>query len=147
MSEYSQYDPDKVILLVGGHRVRAFGESKMVTVEYTSDRRGLRESVDGPARHVEYKSKTGTVTVPLSDYSPSNGVFQIADDGKLIVPIVIKDQSSKGSLFVTQSAMVQKNPAFDRGKDPEDNEWIFQFTNGKIVHTGAKDATLVASLV
>jgi hypothetical protein len=42
--------------------------------------------------------------------------------------------------------MVRTNPAFDRGKDPEDNEWVFQFTKGKIVHTGAKDATLVPTL-
>lgn len=144
MSEPVQYDPDKVIVLVGGHRVRAFGDTKMITVEYDEDRRTLRKSVDGEARHVEIKAKSGTVTIPLADWSPSNGVFQIADDGKLIVPIVVKDQTSKGALFATQSAMVRTTPAFDRGKEPEDNEWIFQFTKGKIVHTGAKDATVVS---
>lgn len=141
---YVQYDPDKVITLAGGHRVRSFGESKMVTVEYTKDRRSIKEGVDGDARHVEYKSKTGTITVPLADYSPSNGVFQLADDGKLMIPFIVKDQTSKAALFATQSAMVQKVPAFDRGMDPEDNEWVFQFTNGTIVHTGAKEATITS---
>ena len=102
MGEYVQYDPEKVIVLVGGHRVRGFGESQMVTVEPTSDNRGLREGVDGEARHVEYKSKSGTVTIPLADSSPSNSVFQAIHEGKLIVPIVVKDQTSKGSLFATQ---------------------------------------------
>lgn len=146
MSEYAQYDPDKVIVLVGGHRVRAFGETSMIDVAYDEDRRTMRKSVDGPARHVEIKAKSGTVAISLADFSPSNEKFQLADDGSLILPIVIKDQNSKAALFATQSAMVQKNPNFKRGKEPEDNEWVFQFTIGKVVHTGAKEATLTPIL-
>lgn len=141
---YKQYDPDNVIFIVGGHRVREFGENKMITVAYSTDRRGLKESVDGPARHVKYLSTSGTVAVPLSDASPSNSVFSGIDEGDLMVKMICKDANSKGSLFVTQSGMVQKNPDFDRGKDPEDNEWVFQFTSGKILHTGAKEAQTVS---
>lgn len=139
---YVQYDPDKVIILVGTHRVRAFGDNQMVVVAFTNPRRGIKEGVDGEARHVEYKSKTGTVTIPLQEFSPSNEVFQLAHEGKLILPITIKDLTSKASLFVTASAMVQTDPDFERAKDPTDNTWVFQFTHGKKIQTGAKTASL-----
>lgn len=145
-ANYKQYDPDKVIILVAGHRVRGFGDGKMVTITYANERRAVAPGLDNVNRFVKYLNTSGSIEIPTSDHSDSNQVFDMIDKGDMMVPVVVKDMTSKGTMFATGAAMVQKTPDFARGKDPEEQPWILTFLEGKMLFTGAKEATIVTQI-
>lgn len=137
------YDPEKVITTFGLHTARKFAEDSMIAVNYDSDQRGLKKNVDGGARHVEYKDLSGTISVFLGENSPTNAKLQFAHEAKMQFSCVIQDKTHVASGFASADVMVRKVPGFIRGKDPEDLEWILQFTQGKISHTEPKSASTV----
>jgi len=125
-----QYSPDKVIVLVGGARVRAFADGSMVTVARAEDNRSIHVGTDGKTRHIKSLNDSGTVSLKLADYSPSNAAIQLLNDLDVPFPIAIIDKTSKGDLFTTVDAMVQREPDFEKGKEAADNEWTFQYGAG-----------------
>ncbi len=133
-----QYDPKKVSVVFGS-TLRGFADGTMITVDYTVDQRSMHIGATGDGRHVKSADESGTITVRLADYSPSNGVLQGIHFADIPIPFIITDKSSKGATFFTKSAMIQKVPAFERGADPSINEWMIQFTKGTTAHAGAKD--------
>lgn len=133
-----QYDPKKVSVVFGS-TLRGFADGTMVTVAYTSDQRSMHVGADGEGRHIKMADKSGTVTIRLADYSPSNGALQSIHTADTPIPLIITDKTSKGATFFTKSAMVQKVPDFERAAESTMNEWIIQFTSGTTVHAGAKD--------
>lgn len=138
-----QYNPKKTITNLGGHIARKFGESSAISVIYDNPRRAIKKNLDGGGRHVEYLDDGGTITLTLGENSPTNSKLMLAHDSKLQFSVVIIDKTHIGSNFASSDVMVQTVPGFMRNKDPEDMEWVLQFTTGKITHTEPKEVTLV----
>ena len=134
---FKQYDPKKVIMTVGTTTVRGFADGEMINIEYTEDQRSKHIGTGGEGRHIKNQNLSGVCSFKLSDYSPTNAAFQTIHNADTEVPITIVDKTSIGSGFFAASCMVQKVPAFARGKEATEPEWMFQFIKGEITHSGA----------
>lgn len=135
---FYQYDPKKVSVSVGGVPVRGFADGDMVTVEFTSDKRSIHVGTDGNARHIRSVDETGTCTIRLASYSPSNAALFTLDKADEPYPIAVTDKSSNADLFFAESCALRKIPNMVKGAEETPLEWIYQFTRGEIVHSGAE---------
>ena len=144
MSEFSvdKYDPSKVSCTVGVDIMKGFGDGAMIEVEYEEDHYSKHIGVDGNGRHVRNLNRSGTITITLADYSPSNLLLSIIRDVNKALPITLTDKSSKGDLFIASSCMLVKTPALVKGKEAGDNVWVFQFIKGKVFLGGGKPNSL-----
>jgi hypothetical protein len=144
MSDFTvqSYSPKDVIVKVGTHTVRGFEDGDMVVAEYANDEVEVHFGADGNARFIDLLARNGTITIRLSDYSPSNAALQLIKDANQPVPIVVVDKSSKSDVFFAAQCKCQKQPAWGKGKQARANEWPFLFLNGKLKATGGKETIL-----
>jgi len=131
-----KYDPSKVTITVGTNIMRGFGESAMVEVEYSEDHYSMHIGVDGNGRHVKILNTSGTVTVTLADYSPSNRALSVMRDLDIAMPITLTDKTTKDDSFFAQSCMLVKTPNMVKAKEAGEYTWVFQFIKGKVFLTG-----------
>ncbi len=141
----SKYDPSKVSVSVGAEILKGFGVDSMVEVEFAEDHYSMHIGVDGSGRHVKSLNRSGTVTITLADYSPSNLTLSIIRDVDKAMPITITDKSSKGDFFAAASCLLVKTPNLVKGKEPTDNVYVFQFISGRVYHTGGKPNDLLGA--
>lgn len=144
MSDYKAFTPAKVGVTFGlpgvpgaKHRVRGFGESSMIKVAFDSDFGEVAKAVDGLNRHVDLMDRAGTIEVTLGQHSESNAIFSAMTALNVPVPVTITDKSSSADLFFAGSVKVRKMPDMEKGKSNTENVWVFQFTRGTMVHSGA----------
>jgi len=137
MTDYKQYDPSKVMLILGTFPIRGFADGDMIVAEYTEDKRTMHVGTDGEGRHVKQLNRSGTITIRLADYTPSNAVIAGLDLLDEPFPITVVDKASNGDLFFAASCTLRKEPPFAKGKEAKENEYVFQFVNGALTHMGA----------
>jgi hypothetical protein len=94
---------------------------------------------DGNGRHVQSKNKNGSVTITLQHGSPSAATFMALDAIGEPFPIIVKDNSSLGTLFMTSDAMLSKIPDLNLGATVGEVEWVFNFISGNTIHSAAKE--------
>ena len=137
-NKFVQYDPTQVIVTIPGHTVRGFADGSMIKAEFDQDQNTVYIGTKGEGRFVKSANRSGTVTIRLGSFSPSNGIiagFELAD-----LPFFIKvgDKNSNFDKFFADSCKVKKIPAYEKGKEETENEWVFSFIYGQIFHTGAR---------
>jgi hypothetical protein len=143
MSDYTSYDPLKVTVqcvhpVAGGHKVRAFGDDTMVDAGFAADFGEVFVSTDGEARHVDSADRSGDITIPLADNSPSNAFFAAVIASKEPMSVTITDKSSKSDLFFAGSVKLKTMPRMVKKKGNSVNEYVWNFTKGKMVMAGAE---------
>lgn len=143
MSEYTSYNPQKVTVqcvhpVMGPHKVRAFGDDTMVDAGFNTDFGSVFVSTDGEARHVESADRSGTITIPIADYSPSNEYFMGVYASGEPMAVTVTDKSSKADLFFAGSVKLRTMPNMMKKRDNNVNEYVWNFTNGKMVRTGSE---------
>ena len=134
-----QYDPTKTSTIIGTVAARGFADGNMIEVEFDEDKRTKHIGTDGEGRHIKSANESGTITIRLADYSPTNAVITALDLVDVPFPITVIDKTSNGALFFAASCAVVKLPNFVRGKEASENEWKFQFIKGQVIHSGGKD--------
>lgn len=139
MADYKQYDPKSVSVILGVVPIRGFADDTMVTVSFDEPKRSKHIGVDGEGRHIKNGDRSGTVTVHLADYSPSNATITGLDALDEPFPITIVDKKSNGDLFFAGSCALQEEPDFVKGKEAQNNEYVFQFIKGNAARMGAKE--------
>ena len=137
-NNYKPYDPNKVSVILGVIPARGFADGEMINVEFAEDDNTTYIGTDGDGRHIQSQNKSGTVTVRLHDYSETNPLLVVMNSIGEAFPITIVDKSSNADLFFAASCKVKKTPNFTKGKEGVTNEWVFNFINGKIIHSGGK---------
>lgn len=133
------YSPKKVTCKVATHTIRGWEDGDMIVAEYDNDEVEVHVGADGNARFIDILARTGTITLHLSDYSPSNAVLQGIKDANVPVPITCTDKSSNADLFFAKQCKCQKQPAWGKAKTARSNPWPFKFLNGKLKATGGKE--------
>jgi hypothetical protein len=136
---YKQYNPDKVAVILGTFAAKGLAEGEFVTVEYAEDRRSMQISTDGYGRHIKNLNNSGTVTVRLTDFSPTNDEIMTLETSDVPFIIQIVDKNSTAAHFFAGSCMLAKVPNFVRGKEGTVNEYVFNFTSGVIYQSGAQE--------
>lgn len=134
-----QYDPNKVSVIIGTATMGYFAEGEMVTVEFEEDFNTKHIGTDGQGRHVVNANRSGTVTVRLADYSPSNAILTALETSNVPFPITVTDKTSTADLFFAESCKIMKLPNMVKGKEAVELEWTFQFIRGTMAHTGAAE--------
>ena len=136
---FKQYDPTKVPIIIGTIIARAFADGSMVDVTFTNDKRTKHIGTGGEGRHILQKDMSGTVTLRLADYSPTHDAIMILDKLDQPFPITIADKTTTAALFFADSCTLSKVPDFSRGKEATEVEYVFQFINGFVNHSGATE--------
>lgn len=132
---YTVYSPEDVIVTVNLQPVVGW---ESIAVEMAEDKNSLQVGVDGSFRFIRNLNSSGTVTIELVDYSPSNLSFTTSD--KIGIPFVIAiiDKGSMGTVFASDACMVAKSPVLAKGKEGGNNSWAFAFGAGASILAGAR---------
>jgi hypothetical protein len=136
---FSQYDPLKVTCTVSGVPIRGWADGEMIVVEDTVDKRSKHIGTGGEGRHIKSADKSGTITIRLADYSPSNAVLLAVDEVDEPVTITVTDKSMNADLFAADSCTLVKVPNMTKGAETSINEWAFQYITRKLIHSGAEE--------
>jgi hypothetical protein len=136
---FLQYDPLKVTVTVSGIPMTGWADGEMITVEDAVDKRSKHIGTGGEGRHIKSADKSGTITIRLSDYSPSNAALNTIDEVDEPVPITVTDKTSNADLFFADSCALVKLPNMVKGAETSINEWAFQYITRTLAHTGAKE--------
>jgi hypothetical protein len=136
---FKQYDPTKVTTIIGAITARAFADGEMITVTFTEDKRSVHVGTDGQGRHILNKNASGTITVRLADYSPTHDLIMALDAADQPFPMTVTDKTTTAALFFADSCTLSKIPDFTRGKEATEVEYVFNFVNGTVFHSGATE--------
>lgn len=138
MSTQMNYSVDRTAVIVGVAPVVGFAGDR-VKVTFNSDLVETVMGTDGNGRHIINKDRSGTVTVTLEHGSPSNTTFELLRTVGEPFPIIVKDNTSLATMFMTSDAMVKKQPDLVLGQKPGELEWIFTFISGELFHSMSKE--------
>jgi hypothetical protein len=132
---YTVYSPNDVIVTVNLFPIVGW---ETITISKAEDNNSMQVGVDGSFRHIHNLNNSGTVTIELLDYSPSNDIMGAA--ALLSVPFIvcIIDKSSQATTFTADSCMLTKTPDLVRGKEGGVVSWVFNFGSGITTIAGAR---------
>ena len=113
MSVYT-YASDEVRIIVGGVPISGLADGTFVSVARDEQAFTKVTGADGTTSRAKSANRSGSITLTLSQTSPSNDVLSalaVADEetGAGVVPVLIKDGSGR-SVHATDAAWVQKMP-------------------------------------
>lgn len=133
----TQYSPDKVAVILGNTAAQGFADGEFVTVEFNEDENMVQVSTDGTGRHIVKLDRSGTVTLRLMDFSPTNNAIRTLRTAGVPFAIQIVDKSTTDGMFFADSCKLKKQPNFVKGQEGVVNEYVFDFTSGEVQHSGA----------
>jgi len=139
MSEYTSFDPTKVVVMIGTHRARGFADGDMIDVGYSEPLNTQYVGTDGSGRHIASANKSGDITIRLMQSSPTNAVLSALIAANEPIPIAVADKTSTADLFFTSSAKCNDFPRMKKGKEETVLEYKLGFVRGFILHTGSKE--------
>lgn len=133
------YDPKKVLVMVGNHRVTGFAEDDMVKFKPLGDGFGIYSGSDGEVGRSVDPNQTFEVTISLATTSKSNDFFSNLHKldratGQGMAPITIKDLSGT-TLFFAAQGWVVNYPEAGRGRNIDSQDWV--------LNTGSTDGVVV----
>ena len=127
------FDPKEVAVVVGGSVIGGFADGEFIRVSRKNDAYTMVEGSDGVISRAKSNSRSGEMTIILSQTSPSNDVLSLihaADEATNagVVPVAVKDLSGR-STYVSAFAWIRKSPDTSFGKDITNREWILDLAD------------------
>jgi hypothetical protein len=136
------YDPEKVILSIGGISVSGFIDGDFFKTE----------GIDGETIRAMNLSKSGAIEISVMASSKANDamttLLPASQGGSPLppVPITIKDLSGR-SLASCSKAWLKTEPDLVFGMEISDNKWIFDCADLDIYYGGSKSNSIVDFIV
>lgn len=133
MSLYT-YDPNQTTVSLGPYIITGFAESPAINIELDEPRWNTEVDIHGNTIRYGVKSKNATVTITLTQGSPSNDILTnvtITDEnfGLGALPLLIKDNSGT-SEFKSAWAYVESTPSATFANTTGNNrEWVIKATD------------------
>jgi len=118
------YDPDKVILVLGGINITGFTDADIEVTFNDEDSVKEKVGIKGEHSFTENQDRSGTIKFALKETSPSNLVIEAFDKSKVSIPVLLKDTSDSKLTVISDGARVKNRPARARGKEEGDVEWM-----------------------
>jgi hypothetical protein len=146
------YDPEKVILSIGGISVSGFIDGDFITARHDTPRFFKTEGIDGETIRAMNLSKSGTIEVSVMASSKANDamttLLPASQGGTPLppVPITIKDLSGR-SLASCSKAWLRTEPDLVFGMEISDNKWIFDCADLDIYYGGSQSNSIVDFIV
>ena len=133
------YDPKKVVVLIGNHRVTGFAEDNMIKIKPNGDGFKTFSAADGEVARSVDPNQTFKVTITLSSASKSNDYLSNLHNldratGAGMVPLVVKDLGGTTN-FIAAQAWVVNYPEKSLGRSIDTQDWE--------IDTGRVDAVVI----
>lgn len=125
------FDPNQLTVTYGPYIITGFAESPMVTVELDKPRWNTEDDVHGNSIRYGVKSTTATITLTLTQGSPSNDTLTLISKldtqfGTGALPFTIKDNSGT-SEFKALRAYIESTPSAAYANTTGNNrEWTIK---------------------
>jgi hypothetical protein len=133
-------DPKKVNLNIAGVDMKGLGDGAMVMAEFDDDWVEVHSGTQGEYAFILKPGRVGTLTIRLSNWSPSNLALSVlAQTNNVAVPFIGTDKSTNSDVFTTPAMMLKTMPAWTKEDVATINEWVYTFGEMVIVHSGAKE--------
>lgn len=122
-----QYDPASVSVIVAGKIMTGFAEDSAVTVERMTDTWTDQVGTDGFVTRAKSNDQRGTVTVNLTQTSPSNDDLQVmatADElsGNGAGPFLLRDGSGR-TICSGDTCWIVKTPSLEFARTAGTRQW------------------------
>ena len=144
MSLYT-FDPNQVTVTWGPYIITGFAESPMLSVVLDKPRWNEEDDIHGNCIRYGVKSTTGTITLTLTQASPSNDTLSLVSkiDSRLgtgALPLTIKDNNGT-SEFKTLHAWVKNPPDATMANTTGNNREWNMTASGIDYHFGGLNVT------
>ena len=129
----STFDPQLVLISVGGATISGYADGEFLSIVADNQQFSKVVGADGFTTRVKSNNYNGSLTLTLSQSSPSNdflsGILNLDRISNLgIVPILIKDLSGTTTLFSAQG-WIQQFPDVTYSNEISNRAWIFDLVN------------------
>jgi hypothetical protein len=133
------YDPGKVSFVFSGIIATGYADDEFIAVERMTDTWMDSAGTDGYVTRARSGDNRGTITVTLSQTSPTNDAFQalaLADElsGNGAGYALLRDASGR-TICSADTAWIVKPPAVSFGRSPVNRVWVIRASN-LIIATG-----------
>lgn len=125
------FDPEQVIFTVGPVVVTGWSDGDFLTATRSEDLYFMRVGADGGVSRSRNANKSGTIECRTLSTSGANdlisalfAVDNLAQDGKIVVPVSITDLSGR-TLVAGSQAWLQTLPPAVFSKEPAECVWVF----------------------
>lgn len=124
------YDPASVSVIVAGKLMTGFADDSAVTVERMTDTWTDQVGTDGFVTRAKSNDQRGTVTINLTQTSPSNDDLQAlasADElsGNGAGPFLMRDGSGR-TICSGDTCWVTKPPSLEFGRSVVNRQWVIR---------------------
>jgi UTP-glucose-1-phosphate uridylyltransferase len=131
MAEVRTYDASNVTVTVKGQFITGFAEGSFVECEKDETNFDVKVSAQGDVSVAKRNNTLGTITITLSQTSPSvNFLDSLANSGEIFPVSVISNNEVKEKVYGTK-AMVEKPANKTFSDEVEDREYtikVFDYT-------------------
>lgn len=122
-------DPKSVIIAIGGVPMSGFADGTFLEITADAQQFSKVTGADGYTTRVKTNNYGGTLTLTLSQSSPSNDVLSaLLNADRLrnagVVPILIKDLTGTTKIF-SATAWIQQMPDVAYGNAINNRAWVF----------------------
>lgn len=121
----ADYAPDKIDLIIGGHRVSGFAAGTFVSVSYRTDSDSLTVGADGLSAYARSLDRSATITITLMPNAASNDVltsFWSAQGSGIVYPLAIADRNGR-TVGAGAGARISKLPDVSFADAVESRTW------------------------
>jgi hypothetical protein len=115
------YDPQKVQVIVGAAPISGFADGTFLTVEQEGDDFTTTVGADGEVTRTRNAARNATMALTLKSTSLANAILSGLRASEAVFPILIKDGAN---IVAAGEGWIQKPPAFERGDEAGDHEWM-----------------------
>ena len=140
-TEVRTYNPDRVVVIVGGVPMQGFGEDAFVEIAPMTDIVTSKAGADGEVARSISSDRRHTVSITLLQTSPSNDVLSglaKADQltcGGATFPMMVQDLCGR-TMFMAASAWISQLPTQTFGREANERVWTITTGNPTINHVG-----------
>lgn len=124
---YSSYNPQEIAVIIGGIPIEGLADGTFVNVERSANTFEKSTGCDNRTTRIKQNDRSGTVTITLSQTSPSNdylsGIMALDEaTGDGVVALLIKDINGSTLCSAPYAWIVKPSPA-GYGKSITNREW------------------------
>ena len=125
---YAQYDPNQILLIVGGAPISGYVDGTFIEVAFDEQQYNKVTGADGMTQRTKTNNYAGTITCTLRNTSAGNDALSALWNvdrvsGAGAVTAIVKDLSGR-TLWAAQHAWIQQMPSQGFSKDAEDRAWV-----------------------
>lgn len=122
------YSPDRITVLVSGVPMTGFTDGTFIEISPSTDLSTMQVGADGEVARSISTNKTCTVTITLSQTSPSNdvlsGLIEIDSlTGGTLFPVGVIDLRGR-TVFEASQAWISQRPTITYATEVSDRTWV-----------------------